>query len=381
MLLHIDASALGEVLVESSSTAKAHECIENLLVAHFQGDHIVSIEPKGVQDLLKAHVGWSRRAQQALRHIEENYAQIEGLRAEAGWALEVGVGAVFDGKARQIDGERWIVCADLHAFDHTRKVMQTLLMGENMTDAHLFHELALGWLAVRNWSGVHISCEEDQGGGSTFAPVYATKADAGRILLAIADTDQSHEQGGFGETYRKLKKAADTRSAMHRVRPLPVRTAEGLIPLGVYREVFANSTQRLGVVARIESLLRSAPEDVLKYAHLKDGLRLYQVENSDIDGMRKYWTRIAQNARRGQCTRNRENSDVLNPCVTKDDCTCYVVDALGGDALSKVVAWMQGQKSKKRVAQRFGISRSTKTDLEKLAAEVLWWTLAFAPLT
>lgn len=381
MLLHIDASAIAEILAEGGSTPKSHECIENLLVAHAQGDHLVSIEPQFVHELLNAPAEWSRRAKRALRHIDENYPQIEGLRSEASWSIEVGKGTGFDGKARQINGQQWILRADVHAFDHTRKVMQTLLMGENMTDAHLFHELALCMRSVRKYDGLHLSCEKDQGGGSTFAQVYEVKANDGRILLAIADTDQSHPESGFGETYGKLKKAAETRFDLHRVRPLPVRTAEGLISLDVYREVFAQSPQRLGVVDRIAALLRSGPSYVLKYAHLKDGIRLYQVEYADNDGMRHYWTRIAQNAGRSQCTRTRKDSSVPNPCVSKSDCTCFVVDALGGDALSKVVEWMRGQKSKKRLAQRLGLSRNANTDLAKLADEVLWWTISFAPLT
>lgn len=376
MLVHIDASAIAEVLSETDSTGQAHECLENLLVAHFQGDHIVSIEPTFAEKLLHANVEWSRRAKRALRHIDENYSQIEGLRTEAGWSIEVGMGPTFNGKAQRIDSKRCVVRANLTAFAHTHNAMFTLILGENMTDAHLFCELALCMRAVRKWDGLHVQCEKDQGGGSTFAVVYEAKANAGRILLAIADTDQSHPAGGFGETYKNLKKAADEKSELHRVRSLPVRTAEGLVPLDVYREVCANSQQRLGVIARIETFLRSAPKDVLKYAHLKDGIRLHQVDHADNEGMKQTWTIWAKNARRDQCNRSSAER-----CTRKSDCTCFVVDALGGDALAKVVVWMQAQKSKKRLAQRFELSRDANTELAQLADEVLWWTLAFAPLT
>ena len=194
-------------------------------------------------------------------------------------------------------------------------------------------------------------------------------------MLAIGDTDQRHPGGAVGGTYRKLAEAAKDRPTYQRARPLHARTAEGLVPLAIYREALS-SPERRTRIDRIAQLLRSAPADVLRYAHLKDGLRLHQVDNPRTPEEGQYWRPIAKN-----CGRDRCNQASREQCTKREECRCYVVDALGADARSDVVSWVQARKSKRDLAKRFHLLDDQDAALKELADEVLAFGLAFAPLS
>lgn len=106
---------------------------------------------------------------------------------------------------------------------------------------------------------------------------------------------------------------------------------------------------------------------------MKDGFRLYQIENPKSDAEGNYWREVAKNAGRDRCT-----WATTEQCTKKEECKCYLVDALGASALSDVVLWIKTKKSKRPLASRFDLARNTP--LAALADEVVAWGLALPPL-
>jgi hypothetical protein len=375
VLIHLDGSAAADAVSTSATAACSRACIEDLLLAHFRGHHVVSLVPSDAATLRAVSSPWSERAHRALDHIDENYAQIAGLREEVAWSLELGIGSSFDGKAHDAGGGTKILRAPLHAFQKGHATACSVLLGENATDAELFHQLGLMRQAERRWDQLGMVHERHGGGGSTIAMSYRGFADQGRILLAIADTDRRYPEDSAGGTYTNLMAEAAGRPDYQRARPIPTRTAEGLVPMRVYREVFQskNGDQRLGRVMRLEQLLCSAPSDILQYAHLKDGIRLYQIQYPKNEAEGSYWSGVAKNAKRDQCAQLTSKQ-----CTQQKDCLCEVVEGLGANALSDVVTWMKTRKSKRDLASRFGLHQNR--ELSELADEVLAWGLALSPL-
>lgn len=375
MLIHLDGSAAADAASSSATAACSRACIENLLLAHFEGNHVVSLTPSDAAILRAVSPPWSERARRALDHVDENFAQIAGLRADIIWSLELGVGPSFDGKAYATSDGRRILRAPLHNFQKAHSTSCSALLGENATDAGLFQQLGLMRQAERRWDALEMVHHPHGAGGSTYATTYRSFADQGRIVLAIADTDMRHPTDRGGGTYKNLRDEANDRPEYQRTRPTPTRTAEGLVSMGVYKDVFQSKhgDLRLGHVARIEQFLRSAPSDILRYAHLKDGLRLYQVQNPKTPAEGSYWSGIAKNVKRDQCVR-----PISEQCAKKEECTCFVVDGLGANALSDVVTWMKSKKSKRDLASRFELHK--RPELSDLADEVLAWGLALSPL-
>lgn len=375
MLIHLDASAAADAASDSPTSTLSRACIENLLLAHFEGNHVVSLLPPDAAIL--RNVSWSDRARRALDHIDDSYAQIAGLRDEAPWSLELGLDPSFGVEPQDAAGGRRILRAPLHRFAKVQTATCAALLAENMTDAELFEHLGLMRRAERGWQGVEMIHDLRGTGGSTFATEYQKVADQGRILLAIADSDRRHPKGGVGETYRKLETIARDRPPYQRARPIHTRMAESLVPLPVYREAFTSprdrGDQRPGIVGRLEQFLRSAPLDAVLYADFKNGITLRQIDESSNAMEQSYWRDVAKKAKRNQCSRPTSEQ-----CTRREECRCCVVDALGDKALSDVVAWLKTRKSKSDLAARFDLSRNK--DLSALADEVLSWGLALSPL-
>jgi len=377
MLIHLDSAAAADAISASATAARSRAAIENLLLAHFEGNHVISMLPEDAATLRMATPPWSERARRALDHIDEAYPQIAGLRADAPWALELVLGPSFDGKIHDLPGGAKVLRAPLHSFEKSHQAACSVLLGENSADADFLCEVGLMRRAERGWEAVGMVHEARGTGGSTFAPEYRQLADRGRILLAVADSDKRHPKGGHGGTYKKLEAEARGRPAYQRARCLPTRTAEALVPPSVYRAAFQclynEDYQCLGSLDRLEPFLRSAPSDTILHADVKRGITIFQIDHFENEAERSYWGEIAKKAKRDQCTRSS-----LEQCTKREDCRCYVVDALGDKALADVVTWMKARKSKRDLAARFDLSRNA--DLSALADEVLAWGLALPPL-
>lgn len=376
MLIHLDGAAAADATSPSATAARSRACVENLLLAHFEGNHVVSLVPSDAATLRTVRL--SDRAQRALDHTEENYAQIAGLRGDISWSLELGIGPGFEAAGVETADGKTVLRAPLHRFESVYTTCCSALLGENLTDVRLFQQLGQMRRAERGWDAVDMIHEPRGTGGSTFASEYKVVADQGKMVLAIADTDRRHPASGVGETYRKLAAEASGRALYQRARALHTRTAESLVPLVVYAEAFrfphdSGTDPRQGIIERLTPLLRSAPADMRHYADLKRGITLHQVENPKTEAEGEYWRGIAETARRDQCTKS-----TAEQCTKREECACYVVDALGDRALAAVLAWMQSRKSKKELATRFGLSQSP--ELCALAEEVLAWGLALPPL-
>lgn len=233
MLVHIDSSAVVDATSTSATAGRSHACIENLLLAHFEGNHVVSLLPDDAATLYAAP--WSARARRALEDIEEKYPQIAGLRGDISWSLELGLGLTFEAAEVEARNGRTVFRAPIHRFEKVHTTACSALLGENLTDAELFREFGLMRRAARRWEGVEMVHEARGTGGSTFAQEFRLFADRGKILLAVADADRRHPVGGFGDTYRKLEDEASARPAYQRARALHTRTVEGTVPLAVYR--------------------------------------------------------------------------------------------------------------------------------------------------
>ena len=319
---------------------------------------------------------WSRRARRALEDIAVSYAPLALIRKQVPWSLEVGLGPGFDGALYDAPPGRKVVRAGLHFFEAPHTTFVASLLGENMVDSQLFRELGLMKLAQRGWEAVGRLRHEPRGtGGSTFAPEFRSLANQGRILLAIADADRRYPSSGYGRTYDELQAEAARRPGYQRARCTYTRTAEGLIPLAVYCEVFQakGGDPRVGSLARLAQMFRSAPSDVVQYAHLKDGITVHQIENPKTEAEGVYWRDVARKVRRDQCTQPSTKR-----CTRRQDCRCYVVDPLGDRALADVVTWLATRKSKKELAARFDLA--TNHDLSALADEILSWGLALPAL-
>ena len=111
MLVHIDGSAVVDATSGSATAGRSRACIENLILAHFEGSHVISLLPPDAAALHAVHL--SERAQRALDHVEDNYSQIAGLRGDISWTLELGIGPIFEAAATEVTNGKSVLRAPI----------------------------------------------------------------------------------------------------------------------------------------------------------------------------------------------------------------------------------------------------------------------------
>lgn len=367
MLIHIDSSAIADAVDrESPSRARSLACIEHVLLAHEQGKHVVSL---AIEDLrrLSGELVAAPRALATLRKVQGEWSQIAGLRKAMAWHLELGVGGSFDGREAPVEGGRTVVRAALHHFDDFERVGRAILFGEHLKDADLYTAMGRALLARRGWR-VAIACEGRLGGGSTLAETFERAADDGRIVLAIADSDQRCPDGRIRETARALLRSAAGKPAFQRAVVLHVRAAENLLPLALYEEALAPHPTTPSIPERLQHLERAVAASLCAYTNLKHGVKLYQIGQMTLESPeRTFWDQISRAAKRDQCT-------AMVECTNETECRCLVVEGLGERALARVVDWLKKQDPK-HVARLLSIEKDPK--LERLCEQIMCWCIAF----
>lgn len=288
MLIHVHRSGLADAARGGEPSRKSFECIELLLQMHHEGHHIVSLDLEAPLALTPIRPRLSGRAKSALDHVRRKALEIEGLRRRLSFHIELGLGDAFDGKAHPMARGGCAIRAPLHHFDRSSRADQSVLLGENLTDTAFYIELATLRMADRAWHNHVIRYEETPGGGSTMASLFEKRADAGRIILAIADSDREAPDAAPGGTWwelqKKLRKDGDDRPAYQRAKEVHVREAENLIPLDVYDAAFTHGGKR-DARLRVVEALRRLSADARAHADLKDELGK-QVLRQIVDWLR-----------------------------------------------------------------------------------------------
>jgi hypothetical protein len=375
VLIEIDASAIDDAV---AGTAMSRECIENLLRGHRAGRHVVCLDPEQLRRLEPIAEAFSLQARNALAHIRWQRNEIRGLRDRVRWMMRLGLGPAFGGAVVAQAGKE-IIHAGLHHFHDDERAGRAVVLGENLTDTGLYVALGRAYTAAVRWRA-EASFEERLGGGDTTAMVFRQLVADGRIVLAIADADQTHPGGPIGGTAARLLPIA--RIALQYVHVLHVRTAENVITSAVYREAFRDPPARPDLRAwavNQDALPRLMHAETLPSAHpwrdhadLKDGVGLAHVQAMNAGPEQAFWLGVAIDLGRDHCR---------NPpaCAALPACGCYVTDALGRHALALAVAWLKlrdGPRDLQRNARLLGLAPGTP--LGELCERVLAWGLALS---
>lgn len=257
MLIHVETSAIADATSASPTARKSMECIDHLLCAHHECAHFVRIAPEDIDRLLQGSPRLSPDAFAVLQRISATAMELEGLQADLAWHLEVGVGPAFNGQVLPQSGGGNAIRANLHHFHPRQCAQKAVLLAEHVTDSNLYLRIAEIFLIAGALGDLRLSAERHGCGGSGFAGEYVAYADEGRIILAIADSDQRYPNGPHGKTWKGLDSVARERPAFQRARSIGVREAENLISLDAYETIIAQKNEkdpRLFCIKRLRQL-------------------------------------------------------------------------------------------------------------------------------
>jgi hypothetical protein len=240
MLIHLDPAAVADAVGGGGTSAQSRRCCENLLRAHHEGHHVVSIAPEDVARFARILPHLSETARNVLDRLLATALEIEGLRDRLTCYLEAGISAAHDGSVHpRADGGQ-IILVHLHYFERSVHVLPAVLLGENGVDADFYRALGRLALATQGWGNIQLACHTQGAGGSQFAAEFTRLAERGQIILAIADSDQMSHDGAVGSTWNGLRKVQEGRPGFQRARVLHVRgqrTWSRSTPIGPYSSI------------------------------------------------------------------------------------------------------------------------------------------------
>lgn len=329
MLLWLDPSVVDDAAGNREIAARA---LDNLLVAHLQGRHVVGFDPE-TYHAVKAHAIYadlSRGAKEALSLIYSQRHEMSALRRELRITLRVGRGPGFDPLTAQ-DRE---IAIGLHHFEPHERVGATNLLGENLTDTDLFGLIGSAFLTAQRLSGLALRFEAHSGGGQETHRTFERLIEKGALTLAILDGDIRYPHGPLGQTARDTQRPA--RTPLQHLEILPLREAENLLAIEVYEEALEPDHFPPARRANIRAFAARAPVGYPFYRHadLKKGLRLHRYFYTMKADERAFWAPLAQGA---ACSKP-------DPCTAdkkEGECSCYLFEGLGDKALTAVVAWLK----------------------------------------
>lgn len=290
MLLDVLPSAV-DAAIAGDRTDDALAAIDSLLRAHHAGNHLVLLDrsARRLRD-----VDLSKRARGALHTILNTRFETGDLRRRVKVYAEIGAGPGFDGRFEPRRASL-VLRQDVHWFEREGRALAPVLVAEDDTDAALYLEIGRAALFAWHRARCRPVMEPRGGSGSSTEDAYSGAVDAGRMTLAVADSDRDAPGAALGDTARSLRRAAAAKNGYfmdlgepsqstepRAGEPCPpacaivihVRMLENLIPLDVYEESVTP-----GNVETLRRLGRVCPGvPWLDHVHLKKGLSWRNVE-------------------------------------------------------------------------------------------------------
>lgn len=380
MLIHLDTSAVEAALVGDRQES-ALKAIENLLRAHDERNHLVSLDASARRLPKNSLSRWARGALEAILSTRK---ETGGLRNRLRAHIEVGAGDGFDGRLER-RGSRHVFRQSVFFFEDYGRTTRSVLAAEDATDAALYVELGRAALFAYHEVRKGPALVPRGGGGSSLADAYAEALSEGRPTLAVADSDRDTPEGAVGGTARALRDVVSDRNGClfdlgrpgetrlpRAAEPCPLacalilhaRMLENVIQLDIYEHALTSRKPE-----ELKAVWRRAPSRPwLDHVHLKTGLRWRDVEQKKPHEQ-PFWRSACADLGWTGCKQATE-------CGDADQCRCEVVPALDPRSAESALAWMKPQPVD-RMARLWGLTESSPAPAPPGLRELVDWLVSW----
>ncbi|MEH7361798.1 hypothetical protein [Priestia megaterium] len=159
----------------------------------------------------------------------------------------------------------------------------TILLSEDISDCIFYEKLAAKYIEEnRQRLNINLCFDHVPGNGGGSYRVYKHKVEAGRITLAIADSDKTYPEDNIGDTLLKLNTTYNLYkdNKVTNLIALNVREKENLIAPSLYLMCTnSGSKESLNKLLKIE--VSSEFSTLLKYIDLKDGIKAKALKGNE----------------------------------------------------------------------------------------------------
>ncbi|MCK5719195.1 MAG: hypothetical protein KAH84_04505 [Thiomargarita sp.] len=350
-------------------------CLENLLIAYFEGKHILIAESRTISNYQKI-AKLSERAKASLDKIKK-FVRKGGLDIKNEFPFYIQI--VYARKSK-ITINKTIINIPIWYFEDSNAIQETIILGEHINDARFFYQLAYAYLTTKKklkTAQIKIRAKPIHGGGSSTNDVLHTKCKDNTLCLCIVDTDCKAPNTKFGNTakslglsqnkqqeWQNISKQSDNsitiekNSALAKAFAINVHEIENLIPTCLIESSLPKNSPD-NIFDKIDILKKWEQNDAnewRKFIDMKNGLRCYDIQTF------KYWKKFIQTSSKNEC----------NECEKKTDCNIIFWEGLGNKVLAQVIEYMD-KKTPHKIAEFFDFNDNS---LVKLSYELLTWCCA-----
>ncbi len=182
------------------------DCLEMLMLAYIEGQHLLVIAPK-VAKRLSGDSRFSERTSKSLKYYFIHSAcESQTILKYFSCAIEV-VPSFFEEccyfnpinntHIRQIKSS---------AFTDSANIQETVLLGENLSDAYLYEIIGDYFIKEIGLNNISVRCERLGGGGNTthqlYEEIYKTR---NKICVCFLDSDKKSPSSPIGDTSKTVK--------------------------------------------------------------------------------------------------------------------------------------------------------------------------------
>lgn len=357
-------------------------CLENLLMAHFEGKHILIAKPRTLS-YYQREPRFSERSKAALAKIKQ-FVRKNGLDIRKEFLFYVQVVAASKSEITiSVNEPHTIVNIPICYFEDSSAIQETIILGEHINDAKFFLHLVRAYLTTKKelkTAQIKIHAKPTHGGGSSINDIL--HAQDNTFCLCIVDTDCKAPGTKFGNTAKNLGLnqnkqqewqnicnflsngfiTIEKNSALSKAFAINVHEIENLIPTVLIEKSFPKTINnqffdRIDVLKKWE---RDKTNGWRNFIDIKNGLYCYDTKEY------KYWADFIQKVA-------QEKPD-CNECNKRIKCEVIFWEGLGDKILSQVVEDMAKITSHK-IAESFDFNKNDNS-LVELTNELLTWCCA-----
>jgi hypothetical protein len=263
-------------------------------------------------------------------------------------------------------------------FDHTERIQPTSLLGENLSDTHVFLLMGRVGALLANVGRIPIRAFQRHGGGGATATLLEHIAESGVMCLCIADSDKASPAGTLGSTARALQKYKDAaRFPLIEVAETAGRDLENGLPDSFYAARYGGHLTYSRVSRLLGDLTTLGESDIRSHLDIEKGLTLFDVwnyaQNSDEGS---FWIgKLA--ALMGVLGHSAGDFRCLTTSVClhtrRCDCECVIVSGNGANILDDFVDWYEHMDPH---ALKQALDDSVRDEWERLGWMVASWCCA-----
>ena len=362
---------LADNLLDSDLTGGELEALDTIMGARRRGYHLLLGSGRlfqGIQQITEL----SQKSKSIINRVKERQIQKQRLRRTVTHVVRISRDAVTyveDGHGTRIINMRLTQFRDYCSVDNV------YILGENLSDARLFIEMAR-WYAISQGLGqTRLSWRPALGGGTTTAEVFGMYRDEPRPCLCVVDRDAKSPGTAIGSTASAALGKVDPTKPWAVVHVIPCRTAENALPTRIVEAAVERDVQLLSQVPRfLEPLDDQDRSDVRDHCDFKNGTSLAWILSLSDGDARDYWMTVAQSS---VCEPH------LNPvcldemeCRNGQSCSCWIFMGFGGRLLEKSVEVLRTMSIYKT---NESICDTTRQHWENIGRVVFSWACGTAP--